>query len=90
MTAKKSQRTRNIVHSGSNVCKVINILMSADKPMRNVDVCNEMLLRYGIALNQGTTMRYLETLAINNLAKRPSSTVRGWVFNGKEKRVKND
>ena len=53
--------------------------------MRNVDVCNEMLLRYGIALTQGTTMRYLETLAINNLAKRPSSTVSGWVFNNKEK-----
>lgn len=80
MAAKKSQRTRNIIHSASNVCKVINILMAADKPMRNADVCNEMMLRYGIALTQGTTLRYLETLAINNLAKRPSSTVRGWVF----------
>lgn len=62
------------------LCRVIVVLSEADAPLKNGQVRDELMARYDMDLAPSTVWRDLQALAEHGLAKRPSSTVRGWVL----------
>lgn len=68
------------VKATDRLCMVISVMASASQPMRNGQVRDALLARYGMDLVPSTVWRDLTTLADHGLAKRPSSAARGWVL----------